>query len=556
MNVSGSTGTVTAPTHTYTAAGTFTVTTTVANTDGTSLVTTQTVVVPPLAVTHISPSSGPETGGTTVTVTGSGFTGATKVTFGTGVGKNLTVVNDTTLTVVSPSQVPGVYPIQVTTPAGKSPAVPADKFTAIGPVITSLSPTSGLEAGGTSVTITGSGFTGATKVVFGTVVQKTLTVVNDTTITVASPAQAPGTVALRVTTPDGTSALVAADQFTYLGPSITGISPASGPKTGATSVTITGSGFTGATKVAFGTVAATSFTVVNDTTITATSPVESPATVNIKVTTPDGVSPSVAADQFTYLGPVVTAISPTSGPIAGGATVTVTGSGFTGATKVAFGTLAGQNLDVVNDHTILVTSPAEGPGTVAIRVTTPDGQSAAVTADLYTYVGPVLTSISPTSGPMTGGTTVTVTGSGFTGATEVTFGSVAGKNLTVVNDTTITVTSPAESPATVAVRVVTPNGSSATVSGDQFTFIGPVVTAISPTGGTTAGGTTVTVTGSGFTGATKVAFGTLAGKNLTVVNDHTITVTSPAEAAGTVAIRVTTPNGLSAPVTADLFTYS
>jgi IPT/TIG domain len=253
---------------------------------------------------------------------------------------------------------------------------------------------------------------------------------------------------------------------------------------------------------------------------------------------------------------VVTSISPTSGPIAGGATVTVTGAGFTGATKVAFGTLAGKNLDVVNDHTILVTSPAEGPGTVAIRVTTPNGQSAAVTADLYTYVGPVLTSITPTSGPEAGGTSVTVIGTGFTGATQVTFGSVAGKFLVVVNDTTITVTSPAESPATVAVRVVTPNGSSATVPGGQFTFLGPVVTAISPTGGPTAGGTTVTVTGSGFTGATKVAFGTLAGKFLTVVNDHTITVTSPAEAAGTVAVRVTTPNGLSAPVTADLFTYS
>jgi hypothetical protein len=68
--------------------------------------------------------------------------------------------------------------------------------------------------------------------------------------------------------------------------------------------------------------------------------------------------------------------------------------------------------------------------------------------------------------------------------------------------------------------------------------------------------TVVTVTGSGFTGATKVTFGKTAGKSLTVVNDTTITVKSPAEASGTVAVKVTTPEGTSAAVAADLFTYN
>ena len=78
-----------------------------------------------------------------------------------------------------------------------------------------------------------------------------------------------------MTTPAGTSATSAADQFTYtaaVAPAVTGLSPTSGSDAGGTSVTITGTGFTGATVVDFGTTAATGVTVVNDTTITATSP--------------------------------------------------------------------------------------------------------------------------------------------------------------------------------------------------------------------------------------------------------------------------------------------
>ena len=79
-----------------------------------------------------------------------------------------------------------------------------------------------------------------------------------------------------------------------------GVNPNSGPATGGTTVTITGTGFTRATAVDFGATAATDVTVVNDSTITATSP---PGTgvVNVTVTTSGGVSPIGPADQFTYI---------------------------------------------------------------------------------------------------------------------------------------------------------------------------------------------------------------------------------------------------------------
>jgi hypothetical protein len=82
---------------------------------------------------------------------------------------------------------------------------------------------------------------------------------------------------------------------------------------------------------------------------------------------------------------------------------------------------------------------------------------------------PVVTAISPTSGRSGGGTTVTVTGTGFTGATSVYFGAGTASAVTVVSDTRITATSPAGT-GTVNVTVVTPAGTSATSQANQFTY--------------------------------------------------------------------------------------
>ena len=82
---------------------------------------------------------------------------------------------------------------------------------------------------------------------------------------------------------------------------------------------------------------------------------------------------------------------------------------------------------------------------------------------------PLVTAIRPTSGGAGGGTTVTVTGSGLTGATSVRFGASSASAMTVVSDTQITATSPAGS-GTVDVTVVTPAGTSATSPADQFTY--------------------------------------------------------------------------------------
>jgi len=104
-----------------------------------------------------------------------------------------------------------------------------------------------------------------------------------------------------VTTPDGTSSASSADQFTYLPvPTLTGISPNSGPTSGGTVVVISGSDFSGVTGVKFGTTDATSFELLVSGDIEAISPPGSAGTVDITVTTPYGTSSISSADQFRY----------------------------------------------------------------------------------------------------------------------------------------------------------------------------------------------------------------------------------------------------------------
>ncbi len=269
----------------------------------------------------------------------------------------------------------------------------------------------------------------------------------------------------------------------------------------------------------------------------------------------------VLTQTGTISTPTVSGVTPNTGPAAGGTLVTITGTGFTGATAVDFGTNPASGITVVNGTTITALSPA-GSGAVDVTVVIPAGTSATTAADRFTYTtaqsAPTVTGVSPSSGPAAGGTLVTVTGTGFTGATAVDFGTKPATGVTVVNDTTITADSPAGS-GSVDVTVVTPAGTSATTSADQFTYraavAAPAVTGISPSSGPAAGGTLVTITGTGFTGATAVDFGTSPARGVSVVNSTTITADSPA-GSGLVDVTVVTPAGTSAATAADRFTYT
>src|ERR1700722_13253004 len=101
----------------------------------------------------------------------------------------------------------------------------------------------------------------------------------------------------------------------------------------------------------FGTVAATSFIVRSDSTIAAVAPPQR-GPVNVTVTTADGTSSVGPAAVYSYVAPVMTGLSPSSGPALGGTSVTVSGSDLTGATKVMFGTVAATSFIVGRDSVI------------------------------------------------------------------------------------------------------------------------------------------------------------------------------------------------------------
>ena len=171
-------------------------------------------------------------------------------------------------------------------------------------------------------------------------------------------------------------------------------------------------------------------------------------------------------------GPVVTSVSPTSGTLFGGTSVTINGTNFTGATAVRFGDTDAASFVVNSDTRITAVSPA-GWGTVDLTVTTPSGTSAAVAADQYTYsvYKPTVGSLSPTSGYKGGGTTVIITGTNFVNVTYVKFGNKNAASFEVLSTTQIRAVSPSNgSTGTVHVTVLNSAGTSDTWSGDRFTF--------------------------------------------------------------------------------------
>ncbi len=426
------------------------------------------------------------------------------------------------------------------------------------PAVTGLSPASGSTGGGTLVTITGTNLDGPVFVKFGNK-NGTITVDLNTKIMVKSPT-GKGTVEITVITPGGTGK---AGEFSYhspkahmAAPAVNGVFPATGPAAGGTAVTISGTGLADATTVSFG---GSDGMITSDsgTQITVVSPPGS-GTVDVAVTTPGGTS---TAGMFTYHSaaapppahPAVTGISPTSGPTGGGTSVTISGHNLGSASRVSFGGVAG-TITADSGTRITAKSPP-GKGTVSVTVTTPGGTA---TAGKFTYeaaappppAAPAVTGVSPSSGPTSGGTSVTISGKNLGSATGVSFGG-AGGSIKSDSSTSITATSPAGS-GTVNITVTTKGGTSATSSADHFTYKtpAPTVSTVSPKSGPQAGGTSVTITGQNLSGATGVSFG---GTAATINSDSStvITVTSPA-GSGTVNITMTTPGGSTG---AGQFTY-
>ncbi len=526
--------------------------------------------IPPPTVTGVFPDFGPTAGGNTVDITGTNFYSSdVEVSFG-GIVAYGSAVDSGNVDVVAPAgAAPGPVDVTVTIESASSATSPADQYTYIdmsAPAVTGLSANSGPLTGGTLVVISGAGLQYATAVDFGGYYAD-FTVNADGTLTATSPdvsyAGNVGSVDVTVTTPAGTSTDVPADQFTYVPPpSVSSISPTSGSVYGGSVVTIVGSDLAGATEVDFGANAGTITGNIDNQgvdTLTVLSPEatsDQPGYAYITVTTPYGSQGGLG--PFNYgLPPTVSGLSQSTGPAAGGTYLTIFGSNLSTAAAVDFGSVPATSFSWdPSSGGLDVVSPADSLGTVDVTVTTTGGTTPVVSADQFTYLPPpTVTTISPSVGPASGGTSVTIVGTGLADATEVDFGYDPA-SFTVNPDGSITATSPYDDQGpSVDVTVVTPEGTSATSAADQFTYASvPSVSRVSPAWGNARGGDVVTITGSGLAGASAVKFGNATG-SIVYDGDGEIQAVSPAGAVGQVDVTVVTAGGTSATLQADKFTY-
>ncbi len=471
--------------------------------------------------------------GTVLTLFGSGFTGATAVRFGAVNAPGFVVISATQLTVPVPAGVVSGTRLYVLT--GQGAAQSARAFTLIPPpTLSALFPTYGTAQA--VVQLTGTNLTNATEVSFNGTEAPAYTVNSATSITATIPIGAT-TGPISVTTVAGTATTAGA--FTVnaspAAPSISGFTPASGNV--GTAVTVAGTSLGGASQVLFG---ATAGTVGSASAGAVTTSVPTgAATGYVWVLTAGGLAQSPAKFTVSTPAPVVpapalTSLLPAFGTA--GARVIVKGTNLSGATAVTVNGAAA-TFTAATATGLTATVPA-GATSGLLRVTTAGGQSNGLTFTVNANALPTLTGFTPTSGPV--GQVVTVTGTNFTGATQAVLNGVAGP-ITVQDANTATFTVPTGATSGL-VGVIGTGG--LMLSATPFTVVpAPVVTSFSPGSGST--GTSVTVTGQNFTGATSVRFGGVAAVMLTVHSATSLTATVPVLAA-TGPISVTTAGGTGA----------
>lgn len=437
--------------------------------------------VPQPDLTNWSPGEGSMFGGTVVTITGSGFTGASMVMFGSKPATSFTVDSDTQITAVAPPQPAGLTVMfDIATPIAHMPH-PLGYFTYVAPpdlrpTITSMSPSGGPTFWGTPAVLTGTNLGSTTEVRFGSgadSVAAPFTVDSDTRVSVQVPSGSVGWKQVFLSTTYGTAETL---YRYYPQPTITDVSPGEGSIFGGTPVTLRGAGFTGATTVLFGSKPATSFTVDSDTQITAIAPPQQAGTtVMFDVFAAGGVT-AHPIGYFTYvappeLRPTLASVSPGWNPPAGGLPVVLTGTNLAGTTAVSFAGRPALSFTVDSPTRVTAIPPPAPEYSRDMAITTVYGTAQ---HDFVYTQAPVLASASPTTGPTIGGTWVTLRGTGFYSTTGVLFGGVAAPSFIIHDETRVDALTPAHAAGNAAVQLVATSGT-ALLGGPGFTFVAPVV---------------------------------------------------------------------------------
>lgn len=350
-------------------------------------------------------------------------------------------------------------------------------------------------------------------------------------------------------------------------PLLSGVTPASGDVAGGLTITVDGSNFVSGATVSVGGTPATSVAFVSATRLTALTPSGAQGAATVVVTNPDSATATLTGG-FTYTSggtgpnPTLATVSPNAGPLAGGQAFTLSGSGYqTGATVTVGGTAA-TSIVVVSGATITAVTPVGAAGPADVVVTNLDATSVTLTGG-YTYANvPTVSSVTPNTGDVLGGTAVTIAGTNFATGATVRFGSTTATGVVVTSAAQITAVVPAGAAGAVTVTVTNPNTlNGALAAAYTYTTGGtqPSISNVSLATGPWAGGTPMTLTGSNFVSGATVTVGGVAAVGTTFFTSSELRCTSPAAAPGTAGVQpvtVTNPGGAGATNTSPGFTYT
>jgi hypothetical protein len=503
---------------------------------------------PVLKIRRVLPPRGATAGGTPVLIEGSGFlrnfasTGSqakrlTSLKFASNAALDFQIIDDETIEVRTPPGSIGLASVSLLNPNGT--AACSNCLTYFDElVVNSFFPKQAPLSGGTLVTFKGQGFTSDTQVLFGKTSSPQVLVVSDTELKALAPrASIQGPVDLVAHNKNGLSTQRRA--FTYVNDiHIERVSPLSGPLEGGTTVVISGSGFLGLTSLKFGAQEASSFIVNSDAQATAVSPaVPSPQSVNLVAAR--NLETFTARNAFSYVdlaGPLALwAVYPHV--LREGQLVTFVGQALNtpGLTFSLGGHAVAPLSASFSEATVLVPPRGNAP-----RIS--EASAGFATLSAAVTWGLSLSSVTPVSGPSSGGTSVAATGLALPPNAEVSVGALAAAQVSVIGETALSFASPLGGGGLKSDVVVSEiqDAENRFVLPNSFEFLEALsLSRVQPERGAVAGGTLVNIVGSGFGESTVVSFGAERAKDIKVIDSHTLSCRTPKGRAGVVDVGLT-----------------
>ncbi len=511
-----------------------------------------------LALLSVEPGTGKTTGGEQVMLKGRGFADGLMVRFGEAWAPQVFIISSETVSLTTPSNFPGLVDVIVVLP-DEQVATKVDGFLYYNEVaIYEVDPPLGPTSGGMPVVVNGMGFTGGSHLLIGDREAIDVQVLDDSQILAITPPGTTGPANVFVSNSKGVGQLL--HGYTYFDyPEIKSLTPAAGPVTGGTQVVISMDGADPEATVLLGGIPPEKVSFLDWNHLEITTPSGQVGPVDLKVTTPYGITELAGA--FTYysledppVGLQLLGVQPAYGPSSGGEEVVVAAFGLTDVedTTLLFGNKLAEVLMVDPSAAVIkAVTPPGPPGATDVTLMNSSGQDLLPGGYLYLDSLDVL-AMTPDHGPTSGGTSALITGSSFGADAQVIVGALPALSVTFIDAETLQVVTPPGSPGAVDVTV-TSGGKSGVLAGG-FVYEGPTaIYVVDPSAGSVAGGTYIKLIGSGFVVDVDVFVAGMPCSHVVIHSATLVTAKTPPGPPGTVDVSVTT--GLGQATLPMSFTY-